>query len=285
MSESANKTISIIGCGWLGFPLAVHLLKSGYITVKGSTTSSEKLPKMHKAGIEGYEAVLDPEAKGLNWQKLLQVDTLIVDIPPRRSQQGGDFHPRQMRSLAAMIESSSVTEIIHVSSTSIYPELSRTMHEDDVTNPKESASPRLMEAEQIMTALRRQGRNVSVLRCGGLMGYDRIPGKYVREKKDITTGDVPVNYVHRDDVVTIIDKSLTQGVGNETFNVVAPEHPTRRSIYEKSCRDNGWEPPTFAESEHSEPFKVVSSDKVIRLLDYTFAYPNPLQFYYSPSFE
>lgn len=285
MSELTKKTVSIVGCGWLGFSLATHLLESGYTAVKGSTTSPEKLPKLREAGIEGYEAILDPEALGHNWQKLLQADVLIVDIPPRQSQQGGDFHPLQMQSLAALIEKSSVSQIIHVSSTSVYPELSRVMHEADVTNPEESASPCLMEVEQILTSLRKDGRTVTILRCGGLMGYDRIPGKYVRGKKDITTGDVPVNYVHRDDVVAIIGELLSQGVENETYNLVAPEHPSRRAVYEKSCFDNGWETPTFVEPPTPEPYKSVSSNKLIYRLAYSFSYPDPLHFYYLPSPE
>ena len=42
--------ISILGCGWLGFPLAKALLSKG-LSVKGSTTSSEKLATLEKAGI------------------------------------------------------------------------------------------------------------------------------------------------------------------------------------------------------------------------------------------
>lgn len=283
MSAPTNKTVSIVGCGWLGFPLAVHLLESGYNAVKGSTTSPEKLPKLRKAGIDACVAILAPEPKGQNWAGLLQTDTLIVDIPPRLSKQGGDFHPRQMRSLAALVEESPVSEIIYVSSTSVYPELSRVMREEDVTHPGESASPCLMEAEQIIASLRTETRSATVLRCGGLMGYDRIPGKYVRGRKDIATGDVPVNYIHRDDVVAIIGKLLARGIGNETYNTVAPEHPTRRSIYEKSCRDQGWELPTFMEPEYPVPYKEVSSKKIIRYLGRTFSYPDPLQFPYQAS--
>ena len=285
MSEQINKTISIVGCGWLGFPLAVHLLERGYTAIKGSTTSPEKLPKLREAGIDACVATLDPEPRGENWTTLVQADTLIVDIPPRLSKQGGDFHPRQMRNLAALVEKSPITEIIYVSSTSVYPELSRVVREEDVSNPQESASPCLMEAEHILTSLRKEGRTVTILRCGGLMGYDRIPGKYVRGKKDIATGDVPVNYIHRDDAVAIISEVLVQGISNETFNVVAPEHPKRRSIYEKSCRDNGWELPTFVAPEHPAPYKEISSEKIIRYLNYTFAYPDPLEFRYSISQE
>ena len=37
-----NNKIALIGCGWLGLPLAKSLLKKGY-QVAGSTTSVEKL--------------------------------------------------------------------------------------------------------------------------------------------------------------------------------------------------------------------------------------------------
>ena len=42
--------ISILGCGWLGFPLAKALLSKGF-SVKGSTTSIEKLAVLENVGI------------------------------------------------------------------------------------------------------------------------------------------------------------------------------------------------------------------------------------------
>ena len=39
---SQKDEISIMGCGWLGLPLAAQLVKAGY-NVKGSTTTPEKL--------------------------------------------------------------------------------------------------------------------------------------------------------------------------------------------------------------------------------------------------
>jgi len=279
-TELIHKTTSIIGCGWLGYPLAIRLLEHKNTAVKGSTTSPEKLQTLREAGIEAYVAVLNPEPLGENWASLVQTDRLVVDIPPRLSQQSGDFHPRQMRNLAALIENSLISEIIYVSSTSVYPELNRVMVEEDVTNVDESASAFLMQAEQIMISLRRKGRAVTVLRCGGLMGYDRIPGKYIRGKKDIATGDVPVNYIHRDDAVALIEALLAQGIDDETYNGVAPEHPTRRSVYEKSCCENSWEIPTFLDPDSPAPYKKVSSKKITQHLGFTYAYPDPLKFYY-----
>ncbi len=96
----------------------------------------------------------------------------------------------------------------------------------------------------------------------------------------MTTGDVPVNYIHRDDVVGIISALLASDQSGGVYNVVAPQHPPRRSVYESSCNQFGWEVPTFAEPEQPEPFKIVSSDKLTALLNYTFHYPDPLGFYY-----
>ena len=56
------ETISLLGCGSLGFPLALDLLNEGY-HVKGSTTTASKIYKLKQYGITPYliniEDVLD----------------------------------------------------------------------------------------------------------------------------------------------------------------------------------------------------------------------------------
>ena len=42
--------IAILGCGWLGFPLAIRLLQAGH-KVEGSTTSVMKLQELSEEGI------------------------------------------------------------------------------------------------------------------------------------------------------------------------------------------------------------------------------------------
>lgn len=281
MQNVAGKRISIIGCGWLGLPLAKYLLDLKYPIVKGSTTSPEKLDTLRSTGIDGQVVSLNPEPQGEQWSELLEVDSLIVDIPPRSSKQGEEFHPRQIGYLTEMVKNSPISEIVYISSTSVYKELNRKVYEQDVVQANQSAVPFLVEAEQLMMALREKDRRVAVLRCGGLMGYDRIPGKYVRGKQNINTGHIPVNYIHRDDVVAMLAELVTGGVPDETFNCVAPLHPERREVYEASCRQFGWEAPTFAAPNPTATFKVVSSDKLAGFLNYTFLYPDPLHFYYS----
>ena len=45
--------ISILGCGWLGLPLAKALVNNDYL-VSGSTTSEEKIAVLEKAKIEPF---------------------------------------------------------------------------------------------------------------------------------------------------------------------------------------------------------------------------------------
>ena len=45
--------ISILGCGWLGYPLARSLILKKAL-VKGSTTTQSKLSLYQSTGIEGY---------------------------------------------------------------------------------------------------------------------------------------------------------------------------------------------------------------------------------------
>ena len=53
--------ISILGCGWLGLPLAKKLIEKKY-SVNGSTTSEKKLSILKDAGINPFLVTLDSES-------------------------------------------------------------------------------------------------------------------------------------------------------------------------------------------------------------------------------
>lgn len=272
----STQTVSIIGLGWLGLPLAKHMSAKGF-AVKGSVTTTEKVITLVQQGIETYLLQLNPEPVG-NLNDLLQADTLIVNIPPKAGKQGDAFYPQQIQHLTDAIRQSPIKHVIYISSTSVYPEASRIVTEDEVTTPERSAAPALIQAEQFIQALEPE-RMVTIVRCGGLMGYNRIPGKYVAGRT-VDSGEVPVNYIHRDDVIGIIT-SLTQHPVDGTFNAVAPEHPTREAIYRKSCADFGYQLPTFVSPVEPVPYKMVSVAKLLQAINYTFKYPNPLEFSYT----
>lgn len=276
VSFMSAKTVSIIGLGWLGLPLAKQLLAKGF-DIKGSVTTTEKVIALGQQDIETYLLQLNPEPVG-NLNELLQADTLIINIPPKAEKQGDAFYPQQIQHLTEAIRQSPIKYVIYISSTSVYPEASRIVVEDEVITPEKSAAPALIQAEQFIQELKPE-RTVTIVRCGGLMGYNRIPGKYVAGRT-VDSSDVPVNYIHRDDVVGIITVLIQYPVDG-TFNAVAPEHPTREAIYRKSCADFGYHLPTFVLPVEPVPYKMVSVAKLLQVINYTFKYPDPLGFSYT----
>ncbi len=266
--------ISILGCGWLGLPLGKFLVEKGH-AVKGSTTSAEKIPLLSNGGIEPFLLKFSPQMEGdtdNSISQFLDSEILIICIPPRAGKYGENFHIQQIQSLIESLSIGAVKSIIYTSSTSVYPELNREMTEDDEVMENHA----LIIVENLLKTL---SQNVTIVRCGGLMGGERIPAKYFAGKT-INTGKIPVNYVHQDDVIQIITMILEQGFWNETFNVVSPEHPVRKEVYLKNCEDVGFEKPIFEEPTEQISYKIISPKKLILRTDYEFKYPNPLGFEY-----
>lgn len=269
--------VSILGCGWLGLPLAEFLISKGF-RVKGSTTQPEKKDKLEQKGVQPYVLSLTPHPQKEQLDDLfsfLKAEILIIAIPPQAGRQGDKFHPLQILHLSEHLKLSNIDKLIYISSTSVYPDNKREVTEEESITEND-ANHSLRQAEKILSGLHRKS---TILRCGGLMGYDRIPGKYFIGKKDLNTGNVPVNFVHRDDVIQIIYQVIRQEKWNEIFNVVAPKHPVRKAIYIKNADEFGWEAPTFIEKD-TPAYKVVNSSKVGNELAYQFLYPDPLNFKY-----
>ncbi|MDQ1087047.1 SDR family NAD(P)-dependent oxidoreductase [Siphonobacter sp. SORGH_AS_1065] len=259
--------ISILGCGWLGLPLGAFLATKGYI-VTGTTTTPEKIPALQEVRIQPVLLNFKPEIEG-DLYALLDADVLIISIPPRAGKQGDAFHPQQIKYLLKSLTSFQ-GRIIYISSTSVYPDTNGIIDEN---GPVISDHP-LVEVENL---LQENPFPVTILRCGGLMGYDRIAGKYFIGKT-VHTGDVPVNFVHRDDVIHIVESIMEQNSWGEVFNVVCPEHPIRRDVYEQNAKDHHWQPPVFEVPKEPLSFKIISSEKLQRILSYSFRFPNPVHF-------
>jgi len=263
--------ISILACGWLGLPLGKHLVEKG-CSVKGSTTSESKITMLSEVGIEPFLLKFSPHVESENIINFLNSEVLIICIPPRARMYGEDFHVQQIQSLIEYLASSAIKSIIYTSSTSVYPDLNREVTEED--NVIENHA--LIKVENLLKNL---PQNVTILRCGGLMGGERIPAKYFAGKT-INTGKIPVNYVHQEDVIQIISMILEKRFWNETFNTVSPIHPMREEIYLKNCEKLGFLTPIFEEATEEIPFKIISSQKLILQTGYKFLYANPLKFKY-----
>ena len=261
--------VSVLGCGWLGLPLATDLVRRGH-TVKGSVTRAEKLKELAAAGIKGYRFELSPTPVG-DTDDFFDADVLAITLPPKRREPG--VETRYPAQVAAVLEATPLgTRLVFTGSTSVYPDLGRTVTETDAGEAKAplSASGRaILAAEKLL-----QARGATLLRLAGLYGYDRQPGRSL-SGRGVAGGDARVNLVHRDDVVRVIVQVIEEEVQNVTLNVCADRHPTRGEVYTRQAERLGFAPPHFVEP-HFKDHKLVSSEALKTALGFTFRYPDPL---------
>jgi nucleoside-diphosphate-sugar epimerase len=120
------------------------------------------------------------------------------------------------------------------------------------------------------------GTEVSVIRFGGLIGYDRNPARFLSGKKDLKDGSVPVNLIHRDDCIAIIVAIIKQQKWGKVYNACSDEHPSRKDFYTKACILSSLPEPIFSEQEPSNQYKIIDSSLMKNDLQFSFKYKSPL---------
>lgn len=272
--------ISILGCGWLGLPLAKTLLENGFL-VKGSTTSVDKLSVLENLGIQPYLINLSPTLSNREGDETIEAfleasKTLIIDIPPKLRGSEKENFVSKIRNLIPLIEKSGVENVLFISSTSVYGEDNLIVTEETKLNPDTESGKQLVQTEQILQS--NPNFKTSVLRFGGLIGEDRHPIKFLAGRTNIENPNAPINLIHQEDCIGIILEILRQAqnnklVWNETFNAVTPFHPSRKEYYTQKANEFKLPLPEF-NSENGTFGKTIASSKVETILGYTFVKPN-----------
>ena len=267
-----DKKISILGCGWLGLPLAKMLLQKAY-SVKGSTTSPDKLNILSSAGITPYLIHLNGESTN-KLADFLQTDLLIICFPPKIRAGKGEEYVQQIKFLVDSIRIAPLKNILFVSSTSVYPDTNSTFTE--LNSPADSPTAHyLVQAEE---ALQQIGIPTTILRFSGLVGYDRHPGRFFAGKNNLPNPLGPVNLIHLDDCLQIIDAIIGQEKWNEVYNACADYHPQRQEFYTAATKALGLPLPHFAHPKPDDTNKIISNEKLKKDLNYRFIYPDPMFF-------
>lgn len=269
--------ISVLGCGWLGLPLAERLRDEGH-DIKGSTTSKNKLQVLKGKRIAPFLLKLTPELQCNDCDNFWDADILVLNIPPgRTSDNVEEFHLKQIQAVINQLNNSSIKFVVFISSTSVYPENGGIVSEEDTIKGEASRASgnALLEAEKM---LRKESEfETTIIRFGGLYGHDRHPVKYLAGRKDISNGNAPVNLIHQKDCINIIQKVIKDNITDQTFNGVSDGHPPKKMYYPAVAEAMGLEPPTFEEDE-SKKYKIVSNRKLKMMLNYKFSHPNPMDF-------
>ncbi|MEM8895947.1 MAG: SDR family NAD(P)-dependent oxidoreductase [Bacteroidota bacterium] len=262
-----SKKISIIGCGWLGLPTAKMLVESGNEVI-GTTTREARLAEIEEQGIRPILLQLTNKVIECDNHQIWRADTFIVAIPPGVRHHGRDYHIGQIKLLLEKLPE--LAHLIYVSSTSVYPSLAGTYDESFALAIDTTGNRTLFGSEQLILSRKK----TTILRCGGLMGANRVSGRYFAGKQ-VSGEKQPVNYIHQIDAAKIITK-VAESELTGIYNLVAPEHPLRPEVYKVNSQLFGFEMSSFKDDGIN---RIIEGNKITERLSYDFEYPDPRHFH------
>ncbi|GAA5132344.1 NAD(P)H-binding protein [Thalassotalea piscium] len=268
---SINKSVAIIGCGWLGQALTMHLLAHNY-TVVGTGQSLERLTQISALGAIAERLVLPLNTADSNTYQCFNCQTLVIAITPQM-RSGKTDYALKLAQVVAHAKKGNVKHIILVNSTAIYGGLIGEVTEDAKLDITQAKVAQLYQAEKIVLE---SGLAAVSLRVAGLVGPNRLPGNFFKQGRVLTEPNAYVNLVHQADVVTCIAKIIEQPNITGCFNIASNMKVLKQHFYQQAAVSIGNNKPEFEPADKETKSKRVVSDKIRQLLSYQFQYDDLL---------
>ncbi|MBM7072050.1 SDR family NAD(P)-dependent oxidoreductase [Shewanella sp. 202IG2-18] len=264
------KSISIIGCGWFGLPLAEALVDDGF-NVVGTKRNSESFSLLESKGITPVALDLSQmlnssDDYSKNHLNDCATDYLLVNIPPR-TRSGNKHYLEELELLLKLIKPLTYKRIIFISTSGVYPDLDRVVDEGDACQLS-NGSELLYTAEQLFLKF----ENACLLRFSGLIGPKRNPGRFFANRDKVDDGNAPVNLVHLDDCIHAVKAVLKADSVSSIYNICSPHHPTKSEFYSEAIKRLGRVPPVFV--SNSAIKKQVDGSLITRDIDFTYKFDN-----------
>lgn len=222
----AQLKTGILGCGWLGLPLAKALISQGH-QVKGSTTTPDKCIHLQEAGITPF--LIDLKTDITLPPDFLATELLIMALPFK--------DVARFQALVPQLQNSPLTQLLFISSTSVYLDSEHPITESAATDP---AHPLIQIENLLRQAFPKQ---TTILRLAGLIGPGRHPGRFFARGQPLENPLAPVNLIHLDDCLQAILAIIQQKAWGEVFHLCADQHPSRQDFYARAAKHYGVAPP------------------------------------------
>ena len=241
--------IAIVGCGWVGVRLSAYLKQKGHHLI-ATTTSPEKVQQLKTVASQVY--LFD----FTNTEEIPACETLdavIFSMPAANPNWHAGFKKLELET----------NHSVFFSSTGIYPQQNGVFTEEN----KEGLRADLVSAERTVSAKYPQ---TIVLRLGGIMGDGRSLQNFYRSKSPPDPEKL-ANHIHFTDIILAVEAVLNSPPAGETYNLVAPVHPTVGEILDLEVHRSD-------DSADGVNGRIISSQKFIDDFNYTFKHPNPKYF-------
>lgn len=259
--------VLIVGCGYVGLPLGVELMKQGH-EVFGLRRSSAGEAEIAAAGLKAVVAdITRPEELA----KLPGPFDWVVNTVS--SSKGGEEEYRQVylqgtRNLIEWLAPMPLKKFVHTSSTSVYGQTDGSVvKESSPTEPSSATSRLLVETEKLLLDAAQAGKFPSViLRVAGIYGPERghLFLQYLRDEARIGgKGERILNMIHRDDLVSVIIAALKSGRAGEIYNAVDDEPVAQIHFFRWLSETLGkWMPPFATEEENTQRKRGLTNKKI-----------------------
>ena len=243
--------LSVIGAGWLGEPVARQYHTRGW-SVCATRTHDAGVDALRRTGLDAYKIILTPDTDPATLTHLIRPITLVT-VPFRRSLANPWDYLACLKTLGPAL--ASADHSLFTSSTSVYTPENQPVDETTVIRPVTERQSVLLAVEQFFLTL---PVPATVIRFGGLYGPGRHKGRFLQP--GAPGGLTPVNMIHLDDCLGIINAVIQHGPHRAIYNAVHPRHLTKSAFYNLALQ------PTVL------PHKRVLSDKVQTVLNYVFTH-------------
>lgn len=250
--KSKIVKISVIGCGWLGFPMCESLQAGGY----NVTTTASNVSK--KMGLDpNFKTILFDIKTDLVEESLINTDVIIYTIPPLG-----------LKELEVFLKTVHADQkIIFISSTSVYGKSLGDCNEDTPLSPDTRNGKLLVESENF---LHQNFKNTTILRPGGLFGefnhHLRHPIHFLKGKKDLTNGSEWLHLVDGRDCIKAILKIIENDLWNEDINLINDLRVKKSDYYPQIAKNLQLEVPHYLNHQLLNPTKI-SNQKSKKLLN------------------
>jgi nucleoside-diphosphate-sugar epimerase len=281
--------VLIVGCGYVGLPLGVELVKQGH-EVFGVRRTNAAEAELKAAGVQPLVADI---TKPDDLAKLPAPFDWVVNCAA--SSKGGAEEYRQVylngtRNLIDWLSANPPKKFVYTSSTSVYGQTDGSpVKETSPTQPASETSKVLVATEKLLLDAAAQRKFPAViLRVAGIYGPERghLFQQYLKNEAKIEAkGERFINMIHRDDLVGITIAALKNGRPGEVYNAVDDEPVAHIHFFRWLSEALGkWMPPFADETENAErkrglTNKKIQNRKLKMELGYPFKYPTFRQGY------
>jgi nucleoside-diphosphate-sugar epimerase len=259
--------VLIVGCGYIGLPLAGELARAGH-EVFGVNRTLEKSAALRQSGVEPLAADISRRA---DLDALPGAFDWIVNAVS--SSKGGleEYQRNYLdgtHNLVDWLAGSPPQKYIHVGSTSVYSQTDGSLvKETSPAQPTTETGLVLAETEQsLLRAFKDKKFPAVLLRLAGIYGPGRghLFLQYLKDEARIRgTGLRLINMIHRDDAIAAIISTLKSGRPGEIYNVVDDEPVPQIHFFRWLSETLGKNMPPFVDEESGANRKRASTHKKV----------------------